>query len=394
MSNQGGLFDTQKLPKPPENHPHGRAQSPTSSIRRASMMENGSGKNMPNRRPPEPSESTRAKAKKNKPQTARSVSRKKKHGIVFRITVTLIVLILTLFCAYSAVAVAAIQKLRSDEPAERRLEAGAPAEDKKVQNVLLILTDEWGTERGSADSVALVSVSGHNRTVTQTALLSECYVSIPDHGTNRLAAAYAAGGGQLLTDTVVNNFDIPVDHYMIFGIPAFIAVTDALGGIDITLTAKEASTVNQLLNTEMNAKVGDPVDADYLPGGGTYRLSGKQAFCYTQINDGNGTEVERAERRNTVMNRLLDRAQKITPTALFRIIRDVCPQVTTNLSGSSLYLAALKAPYILLRYETQELRLPVDGSYAAQPAQDGTPVLAVDFEQNYEAYRKAVTGSP
>lgn len=387
MSKEGGLSDTRKLHGIPDNHPHGQAQSPDRAIRRASMMGNESGKKIPNKRQPEKVKNAPAKNKKSKPQLSRKVKPARKHGVLFRVLVALLVLILTVFCVYSAAAITAIQRLNTEETTERHLSSGAVAEDKKVTNIVLITTDEWNQQSGNADSVTLISFSKHNHTMTQTALKNDCYVSIPEHGTDRLTAAYSYGGSQLLTDTIENNFDIPVKYYMTFGIPAFIALTDALDGIDITMNAKEASAVNQMLNAAVNEKVGDPVDADYLPGGGTYRLSGKQAICYMEIS----ADQEQSSRRNAVIEQLINRAKKMSPSALIKIIRDVCPNIRTNIPGGSLYLAALKAPYVLLRYHSQDLELPQDGTFSEQTAQDGSSVLAVDFDKNLEAYQKAIT---
>ena len=389
MSKQGGLSDTKRLPKPPEEHPHGRAQSPHTAIRRASMT-GGTRKQMPTRRPPQKN-GTQPSGGKKKTSGNRTPARAGKHGVLFRITVVIAAILLTVFCAYSAVAIVAINRIRDDKPAERRLESDAPESDPKVQNILLIGTDARGDERGRADTILLLSVSGRNNTVTQTSILRDCYVSIPDHGTDRLNAAYAYGGGQLLADTIVNNFEIPVDDYICFGFSAMIALTDALGGVDITLSEQEATAVNRMLGGEINDLLGDPVDADYLPGGGSYRLSGKQALCYSRIRSVGNADFERTDRQRLVWNRLLDRAKKMTPSAAVKILRDVCPELTTNISGGRLYLAALKAPYVMLRYDTQELRLPEDGSYSDQVTQDGAQVLAVDFEKNRDAYRRAVT---
>lgn len=61
----------------------------------------------------------------------------------------------------------------------------------------------------------------------------DSYVAIPGHGRNKINAAYALGGPQLLTETVELNTDLRVDHYAEIGFGGFVNVIDALGGIEM-----------------------------------------------------------------------------------------------------------------------------------------------------------------
>ena len=383
MSKQDGLSDTREIPKQPDEQPRNRAQAPHNAIRRASMMGDEPGRRMPVRQAPERNTPTRATSKKTPAQKPPKVRKQRKHGILFRIIIAVVILLLVLFGAYSAAAVIAANKMQSAPPAVRKLDAEVPAEDPKVQNLLVIGTGL----HGEADSLMLLSISRHNHTITAASILPECYVSIPGAGAAQLGEAYVIGGGQLLTDTVVNNFDIPVDDFAEVTPNAMIQLTDAFGGVSASLSDKEAAAVNQMLKAEVNRFTGDPEDADYLPGAGSYTLSGKQALCYMMIPR---AVPAQQDRQQVVQNALLDRAKSLPFGALPKILSDVCPEITTNLSGGAIYLAALKAPYLLLRYDRQELSMPAAGSYSEQTAQDGTTVLSVDFGQNLTAYRKAV----
>ena len=73
-----------------------------------------------------------------------------------------------------------------------------------------------------------------------------------------------------------------------------------------------------------------------------------------------------------------------------KILNDVLPEITTNLSEASLYGLSLTMPAKLLIYDMQTLRLPADGSYENQYAADGAMVLAVNFDANLALFRDAV----
>ncbi|MEV8374839.1 LCP family protein [Kribbella sp. NPDC056861] len=71
-----------------------------------------------------------------------------------------------------------------------------------------------------------------------TALISlprDSYVPIPGHGKNKLNAAFAFGGQQLLIQTVENVSGLRVDHYVEIGFGGFASIVDSLGGIEMCL---------------------------------------------------------------------------------------------------------------------------------------------------------------
>jgi LCP family protein required for cell wall assembly len=63
----------------------------------------------------------------------------------------------------------------------------------------------------------------------------DSYVDIPKHGKNKINAAYAFGGPQLLVQTVEQNTGLRMDGYMEIGFGGFVNIIDALGGIRMCL---------------------------------------------------------------------------------------------------------------------------------------------------------------
>jgi LCP family protein required for cell wall assembly len=59
----------------------------------------------------------------------------------------------------------------------------------------------------------------------------DSYVDIPGSGKNRINAAYAFGGPELLVQTVERNTGLRLDGYMEIGFGGFVNIIDALGGI-------------------------------------------------------------------------------------------------------------------------------------------------------------------
>ncbi|MCC2592349.1 LCP family protein [Tessaracoccus sp. OS52] len=99
--------------------------------------------------------------------------------------------------------------------AEERSRLGTgSAEGRRTDTMMLLYTPPSGRS-------ALIS------------LPRDSYVSIPGHGNNKLNAAYALGGPELLVQTVESSTGIRVDGYLEIGMLGLVDTVDALGGIEV-----------------------------------------------------------------------------------------------------------------------------------------------------------------
>ena len=61
----------------------------------------------------------------------------------------------------------------------------------------------------------------------------DSYVPIPGHGKNKINAAYAFGGPQLLVRTVEQATGLHIDRYVETGLGGYATLVDAVGGVDV-----------------------------------------------------------------------------------------------------------------------------------------------------------------
>ena len=345
----------------------------------------------PQYRSPEFADEAPEPVQKPKPKKRR---KKRRHGCLRKIITTIMALAVILFGLYSAIALLAIKQLNYEETGVRAITATAAEPDADVRNILLIGTDNREDERGRADTVILLSFSKHNKTVTMTSLMRDSYVNIPNHGTDKLNAAYAYGGATLLMDTITSNFGIPVDDYICVNFRAFVHITDAIGGIKVEISDREAEAINVILQSEVNAIMGDDPMDDFLPSGGTFHLNGKQALAYARIRYVGNADFERTERQRTVLDLILSKLKHLSPTAVPKILMKAVPELKTNMTTGQLYLLSLETPVKLIGYDMQKLRLPADGTFSDQTSPDGQMVLAVDFDANLQLYLKSIHDEP
>ncbi|WP_431897330.1 LCP family protein [Nonomuraea sp. bgisy101] len=83
------------------------------------------------------------------------------------------------------------------------------------------------------DSMMLLHIPDGGDRPTLVSLPRDSAVSIPGQGRNKLNAAFAIGGPQLLTRTVENVTGIRIDNYMEVGFAGFVGIVDAVGGVEI-----------------------------------------------------------------------------------------------------------------------------------------------------------------
>lgn len=258
-------------------------------------------------------------------------------------------------------------------------------------NILLIGNDSRENVEGSrSDAMILLTISSKTKTIQMTSLLRDIYVDIPGHEGNRLNAAYAFGGPELLLETINENFNVSVNRYMLVDFEAFANLVDGVGGVDLSLTGPELEYVNAYL-VEYNMINGRPEGTDYMDTSaeGQVHLNGPQALAYSR-NRYIGTDFGRTERQRKVLSEVIKKA----PGALLKnssgLMEGILPNLTTNLTKDECFQLSLQAGSFVL-WDLEQGSVPLEGTY--QPANiRGMSVLEVDFEKNREYLHEIMYG--
>lgn len=315
-------------------------------------------------------------------------AKKKKHRGLRRFLTVVLVLLLALAGLWYVTISRLYDKV---EYVPTQILAGEPMKEDGVTNILLIGNDSRvNGEDGRSDAMILVSISNQTKTIYMTSLLRDIYVEIPGHESNRLNAAYAFGGPELLLETIKQNLDIEVNRYVQVNFQAFANLIDAVGGVDLELTNEEVQLVNAYLN-EYNMLENRPIDTDYLPtdASGLLHLNGPQALAYSR-NRYIGNDFGRTERQRKILAAVFHQLPSSMLTNSGELIDGILPNLTTNISKSECYSLSLDAPK-LLTYELVQASIPIAGSYQNATIRKMS-VLQVDFEKNKEFIRTHIYG--
>jgi LCP family protein required for cell wall assembly len=148
------------------------------------------------------------------------------------------------------------------------------------------------TGNGRTDTIMLVHLPGFGSSAptTMVSIPRDSYVPIPGQGRDKINAAFALGGPQLLIQTVEQATGIRLDHYAEIGFGGFAAVVDAVGGV--TMCPKEP--------------ISDPLAGIDLPAG-CQKLDGRNALGYVRSRATPRADLDRMINQREFMSALLRR---------------------------------------------------------------------------------------
>ncbi|SEM82485.1 MULTISPECIES: LCP family protein [unclassified Paenibacillus] len=205
-------------------------------------------------------------------------------------------------------------------------------EGKERVNILLLGGDTRGEDAGRSDSVMVASIDPLSKKAHLFSVLRDTYVDIPGHGKSRLNAAFSYGGAELTKQTVGDLLGIPIQHYVYTDFVGFMALVDAVDGIDIDVE-------KDMYYTSKADKHMYDIDLKK----GLQHMDGKTALQYVRFRHDATSDFTRTERQRIFMTELAKKMQ--STTSLFKIpeiLEAVAPYIETDLSPTQmLKLASL-----------------------------------------------------
>jgi LCP family protein required for cell wall assembly len=124
-----------------------------------------------------------------------------------------------------------------------QITGGRPASVVKgAMNILMLGSDSrnpdndtTNADKSRSDTIILMHVQADHKHAYLISIPRDLYVPIPDHGRDKINAAFAYGGLPLVIRTVEGFTDVHIDHVALIDFAGFQAVTDALGGVDMNV---------------------------------------------------------------------------------------------------------------------------------------------------------------
>ncbi|MFE7189245.1 LCP family protein [Kitasatospora sp. NPDC057541] len=188
----------------------------------------------------------------------------------------------------------------------------------------------WRAGAARSDTMMLLHLSEDRGSATLVSLPRDTWVPVPGHGEAKLNAAYSWGGPALMTETVQNLTGIRVDHLAVIDWNGFRALTDAVGGVDIT--------VPRTIEGVGEARAWEA---------GTHHMDGATALLYVRERYGlPGGDLDRTKRQQNflraLMLKVMDSGTLAAPARLGGLLGTVGEVVSVDdrLSNTDLFQLA------------------------------------------------------
>lgn len=191
-------------------------------------------------------------------------------------------------------------------------------------NILLLGSDsrvsagdptQWAAGAQRTDAIMLLHIQADRKSAYVMSFPRDSWVTVPGHGKAKINAAFSWGGPTLMVQTVEQLTKVRIDHLAIVDFQGFKEITDALGGVTITVP-----------KTVSSAKQGT-VEA------GTHNMNGEEALTYVrQRYNLPGGDFDRVKRQQNwiraVMVKLMSQGTLTNPFKL----NDAMTALTKSLS--------------------------------------------------------------
>ena len=202
---------------------------------------------------------------------------------------------------------------------------------KGYRSIALFGVDARDGELGKgtrSDSIIIASINQDTQEIKLISVFRDTYLNLGNDSYNKCNAAYAQGGPEQAINMLNTNMDLNITDYVTVGFGGLIDAVDALGGIEMEITEKEISHLN---NYQLS--MAKDMGVDYIPveNSGVQLLNGMQATAYCRIRYGGGDDFRRAERQRDVLTAMMNKAKGASVSELTDMVNAILPQVQTSL---------------------------------------------------------------
>ena len=290
------------------------------------------------------------------------------------------------------------ESTRDPDPIPVLSENEIPPTPEGIEHYMLICADRWDAKPdflGHTDGLILVTVDTYARRVMLTSFIRDMLVLRPDGDFGRINNICLKFGNdrqgiETLVGVINSHFGLRIDKYIVVDFGQVERIVDAIGGVDITITDKEA---NYLKNYRISASSTTPA----IDRGGTYHFSGHAAVIYMRIRKvqtitGATQDVGRTERARTVLTTIADSLKDVTYEQAVDIMAAVLENtVLTNMTAADM-TEALATALDLKGTPIESIRMPIDGTYELMPVA-GMATQQIDYIENRKALDDFLFGS-
>ena len=208
-----------------------------------------------------------------------------------------------------------------------------------VQNILVLGSDQrqkdskepganiYGPSR--SDTIMLIRTGGGH--AARLSIPRDTAVDIPDHGEQKINAAYAFGGPALSISVIKGFLGIPINHVVMVNFENFPALIDAMGGVNYTGECVIANLDGGSKDGGFTLRLSK----------GTHHIDGKEALALARTRENLchplQTDIKREERQQALFTDMKDRMFSLSSFLRMPLIAwNAPPTIISDMSGPEL----------------------------------------------------------
>lgn len=253
-----------------------------------------------------------------------------------------------------------------------QFEFNGEGSDLDEVNILVLGIDSRGEDHSRSDSMMVIHYNKKQKQPKLISIMRDSYVDIPGYDKQKVNAAYAYGGPELVRKTLKESFDLDINYYAIIDFKGFAKIVDAVApdGIEVDVPKKMSYGIGMTLQP------------------GKQVLHGDRLLGYVRFRHDRESDFGRVRRQQEVFSKLQKEAVSIGNIAqLPKLWGLVDPYIETNIPNGVIF--SLGKDFLLGSVkETKSFRLPVDGSFTNKDDPTYGAVLDLDLEQNKEELKR------
>lgn len=237
-----------------------------------------------------------------------------------------------------------------------------------ANNILILGSDTRGEDAGRADTIMVLQLDGPSKKPKLISFMRDTFVDIPGYDDNKINAAYALGGADLVRQTLAENFNIQTKYYAKVDFQSFEKIIDSMFPSGVKIDAEK----------DLNL---DGVDIAK----GSQKMDGHTLLQYSRFRKDEEGDFGRVRRQQQVMTAVMGQLKNPlallrTPESLGRLVGYMSTDVPTTFmlkNGPSLMLKGGSG--------IERLTIPVEGSWSNLDIDYAGSVLQIDLDTNKSA---------
>ena len=274
------------------------------------------------------------------------------------------------------------------------MSTGDVVKDKKVVNILLLGTDERQVEfntNSRSDVIMLVSINKSEGTVKLVSFsrgIAAPFMEGEYKGKYEwLTNLHRWGGANMVLLAVQECFKIECDRFVRVNFNTVKTVVDAIGGVEMELTKKEADYLNWFNDYEMNMAT---TTTQKRLVEGMNNLDGGIACHFARLR-AIDDDWARVQRQRKVILAIVDKLKGSDLMTLNNLCDLVLPLIETNLTKLEIAELILYSPKFIAS-SFDQMTIPIENSYGGMKVMSGAAGWALDYEKNNAALHEFLYG--